>query len=175
MQGCPLWLAQAFVQRLEELCEANGTFLLPSLEAFATLCLTADLQALFIPVRMGCMLTSAWPDQPSLGSNNMLLSGLQIVTLFVLSQPPVILPSLMLTGEGCGSDPWAPGVCPCDRSAGYAAASPSERQPGKCQTGNTRDVANLLELLVVFEFLLMRLCLRKPDRNVSCIHAGEAA
>ena len=73
MQICPVWLAQAFVQKLEELCEANGTFLLPSLEAFATFCLTDDLQVLYIPVCMGCMLTSAWPDQPSVGSHNMLL------------------------------------------------------------------------------------------------------
>ena len=35
---------QAFVQKLEYLCEANGSFLVPCLEAFATLCLDKELQ-----------------------------------------------------------------------------------------------------------------------------------
>ena len=35
---------QAFVQKLEDLCDGNGSFLVPSLEAFATLCLRNELQ-----------------------------------------------------------------------------------------------------------------------------------
>ena len=60
---------QAFVQKLEELCEANGSFLVPSLEASATLCLGDELQVACCRCALCvCMLTDVWPCVRWLGS-----------------------------------------------------------------------------------------------------------
>ena len=160
MQTCPLWLAQAFVQKLEELCEANGTFLLPSLEAFATLCLTDDLQVLYISICMGCRLTSAWPDQPSIGSHNHALVRIGCCHVVCAQSASSDLDQILLSQEKV-----------VDLILGRLESAPVTDLPAMLQhllqsvsQANARQVTHVmlrtyLELLLVSEFLLMHLWL----------------